>query len=191
MLLKAVFRFRALVKDFFFNFPRTLFWKAVGVHVGNRTILPKIYINWPHQVSLGSRCLIEPGVVFKFDGICQPGPSLIFGDEVFIGTLCEFNIRQGIEVGSNCLIASGCKFIDYDHGHATRLIPIGKQLNGATSKILISEDVWIGANVIVLKGVTIGKGAVIAAGTVLTKSVGPFEIWAGVPGRKIRDRPRG
>jgi acetyltransferase-like isoleucine patch superfamily enzyme len=50
--------------------------------------------------------------------------------------------------------------------------------------------VWIGANVIVLNGVTIHRGAIIAAGSVLTKSVGLFEIWGGAPAKKLKDRPQ-
>ena len=50
-------------------------------------------------------------------------------------------------------------------------------------------NVAIGANAVVLKGVTIGRGAIVAAGSVVTRSVGPYEIWGGVPARKLRNRP--
>jgi len=53
------------------------------------------------------------------------------------------------------------------------------------SAIYIEEDVWFGCNVVVLKGVYIGKGAVIAAGAVVNKSIPPYEIWGGVPAKKI------
>lgn len=56
--------------------------------------------------------------------------------------------------------------------------------------ITIGQDVWLGANTVVLKGVKIGRGAIVGAGTILTKSVGEYEIWAGVPGKYIRTRPR-
>ena len=52
----------------------------------------------------------------------------------------------------------------------------------------IGRDVWIGYGAIISRGVTIGEGAVIAAGAVVTKDVPPFEVWAGVPARKLRDR---
>ena len=154
-------------------------------------LLPHVFITWPHQISFGEKCSIEHETYFKFDGIWHSVPHLVFGNEVFIGVGCEFNIRQGIEVGSHSLIASGCKFIDHDHGFDLRTIPIGKQETGDDAKIVLEEDVWVGANVVVLKGVTIRQGAIIAAGSVLTKSVGAFEIWGGVPARKLRDRPAG
>lgn len=54
--------------------------------------------------------------------------------------------------------------------------------------VTIEEDVWCGANVTILKGVAIGKGSVIAAGAVVTKNVGEYEIWGGTPARKIKNR---
>ena len=54
--------------------------------------------------------------------------------------------------------------------------------------MIIEPDVWCGANVTILKGVHIGKGSVIAAGAVVTKNIGEYEIWAGVPAKKIRNR---
>lgn len=56
------------------------------------------------------------------------------------------------------------------------------------ARVYLEDNVWLGANVVVLTGVTIGAGAVVAAGAVLTKPVPPFEIWGGVPARKIGDR---
>ena len=55
-------------------------------------------------------------------------------------------------------------------------------------KVVIGDDVWIGANAIILAGVHIDNGAIIGAGSVVTKDVASCEIWAGNPGRKIKDR---
>ena len=56
------------------------------------------------------------------------------------------------------------------------------------AEIILENNVWLGVNVTVLKGVTIGSGAIVAAGAVVTKSIGPNEIWGGVPARKIKSR---
>ncbi|GAB4556465.1 MAG: hypothetical protein Tsb007_14790 [Rhizobacter sp.] len=186
---RAIFRLRAHGRLYVTDALRTAWWGALGMHIGRGTTLPRIHATWPHQVSLGHNCTLEHDVYFKFDGIYQLGPSLRFGDTVFIGAGCEFNIRVGIRVGSNALIASGCRFVDHDHGFSSRAIPMGQQTDGIESPIVIEDDVWIGANTVVLKGVTIRRGAVVAAGSVLTHSVGAYEIWGGVPARKLKDRP--
>ena len=54
--------------------------------------------------------------------------------------------------------------------------------------IVLEDDVWLGVNVVVLKGVTIGRGAVVGAGAIVTKSIPACEIWAGVPARKVGTR---
>ena len=142
-------------------------------------------MTWPHQVQIGKNCVLESEIYFKFDGIWCPGPSIVIGDNVFIGRGCEFNIRKRISVGRECAIASGCKFIDHDHGITGIMID---ETLGAEEEIKIGDHVWLGCNVLVLKGVTIGNSAVVAAGAVVTKSIPHGEIWAGVPAKKISTR---
>ena len=167
---------------------RTLYWKSLGMRVGSGTLLPRIYVTWPHQVSLGAHCFLERGIQFKFDGPWYPGPSIIIGDGVWIGAGCEFNIHKKVEIGERAMIAAGCRFIDTDHGFTDRTLPMIKQPT-IKSPIRIEDDVWLGANVLVLKGVTIGRGAIVGAGAVVTKSIPGFEIWAGVPAKKMGVRP--
>jgi acetyltransferase-like isoleucine patch superfamily enzyme len=156
---------------------------------GSGTALPKMDVTWPRQVVFGASCAIEPGSRFKFDGIYASGPSIVFADSVFRGANCEFNIRKRLSVGAHCLIASNCYFVDHSHGFNSRAVPIGAQSDGMESVIVLGDDVWIGANVVVLKGATIGHGAIVAAGSVVSKAIPPFEIWGGVPARKLLDRP--
>ncbi len=167
---------------------RTARWRMLGMQIGPGTFLPDVHVTWPHQVSLGENCTLEHNIYFKFDGIWAPGPSIIIHDRVFIGFGCEFNVRQRVEIGADCLIASGCKFIDHDHGSSRRDIPMNQQTDGGEGEIVIAADVWIGANAVVLKGVRIGRGSIVAAGAVVTKEIGQYEIWGGVPARKIGER---
>jgi acetyltransferase-like isoleucine patch superfamily enzyme len=166
---------------------RTAWWRAQGLQVGTGTLLPKCHVTWPHQVSLGANCTLEHDIYFKYDGIWAPGPSIVIRDRVFIGFGCEFNVRRRVEIGSDSLIASGCKFIDHDHGTAPG-VPMREQTAGAEAEIVLEEDVWLGVNVVVLKGVRIGRGAIIAAGAVVTRDVPSQEIWGGIPARKIAER---
>lgn len=154
--------------------------------VGARTIVSRIQVTWPHQVKIGRDCLLEADVYFKFDGIHKPGPSISIGDCTFIGRGCEFNIAGRIDIGNHCLIASGSKFIDHDHGTDTKSLMRVQAC--PTSSIKIGDDVWIGANAIVLRGVSIGTGAIIAAGAVVRSDVKAYDIVGGVPAKVIRSR---
>lgn len=165
------------------SFLRKKYYQIQGMKIGKNTIISKVYCTWPHQVSLGINCTIEQNVYFKYDNMWKEGPSIIIGDNVFIGTSCEFNITKKISIGSNSLIASGVRFIDHDHGmELDRLMC--KQSSPAES-IIIEDNVWIGANVTILKGVKIEEGSVVAAGAVVRKSIMTNEIWGGVPAKKI------
>ena len=173
------------------NDPRALLrraaWSLQGAQFGAGTRVPLLHMTWPHQVAVKTNCVLEPNIYFKYDGHWMPGPSIIIGDRVFIGTGCEFNIRNRILVGNDSLIASGCRFIDHDHAMNMHQGPMNQQ-PCPNAPIILEEDVWLGVNVVVLKGVTLGRGCVIGAGAIVTKSVPPYEIWAGVPARKISSR---
>jgi acetyltransferase-like isoleucine patch superfamily enzyme len=184
---RAMFRLRAHASRAVAHL-RTAWWRMQGMHVGAGTLLPRAHVTWPHQVLLGAYCALEHDIYFKFDGIWAPGPTIRIGDRVFIGFGCEFNVRRGMTIGADCLIASGCKFVDHDHATARRDVPMNAQADGAEAEIILERDVWLGATVIVLKGVRIGEGAIVAAGAIVTKTIGAYEIWAGVPARKIGER---
>ena len=165
---------------------RKIVYRLRGMKIGSGIILPPLQMTWPHQVDIGNNCKLERNIFFKYDGIWKPGPSILIKDRVFIGTGCEFNIDKGISIGEDSLIASGCRFIDHDHGAALNMLmnvqpSVGKQIS-------IGKNVWLGCNVIILKGVEIGDGAIVAAGAVVNKSIPSKEIWGGVPAKKIGDR---
>ena len=183
---KIIFRIRFKFLNYYKFFFYKTYWLILGMKIGSKTNLKKLNVTWPHQVSIGSYCTLENGIVFKFDGIWQKGPLIKIADNVFIGKDCEFNINCGITIKSHSNISSGCKFIDHNHG-----IKLGSLIGIQPPKkkeILIEEDVWLGVNVIVLNGVVIGKGAVIGAASVVTKSIPTNEIWAGIPAKKINYR---
>lgn len=168
------------------SFFRKIILRFQGMKIGNGVDIPKIYTIWPHQVSIGKNCILERGIYFKYAGIWSKGPSIFIEDEVFIGAGCEFNINCGIRISKYSNIASGCKFVDHDHGtEAGKLI--GPQ-QSVKAEILLKEDVWLGCNVVVLKGVCIGEGSIVAAGAVVTKSIPANQIWGGVPAKFIKNR---
>src|SRR4051812_3592295 len=94
---------------------RKVYWSAQGLRVGRGTVLPRLAITWPHHVRIGVDCRLESGTAFKFDGPWRPGPGIVIGDRVFIGSCCEFNVQGRVTIGDDALIGSGCRFIDHDH----------------------------------------------------------------------------
>jgi acetyltransferase-like isoleucine patch superfamily enzyme len=183
---KLFFRLRECCTTWLLRPLRLAYWSFQGMKIGKGTRFSSLYVTWPHQVSIGRKCRIEHDVYFHFDNIYQPGPSILIGDGCFIGSGCEFNISLRIEIGNYCQIASGTRFVDHNHGTAFGTL-IFEQLC-TSSKISIGEDVWIGANAVILEGVEIGSGAVVAAGAVVTRPVPSNAIVAGVPARIIRYR---
>ncbi len=165
---------------------RKTFLRCLGAHIGRGTIIPPCCMPWPHQVWLGKDCRLEPGIYFKFDWYWKTGPNIVIGDRVFIGRNVEFNIQGRIEIGNDCLIASGCVFVDHDHG--VRLAERISDQPSQIGQIILGKDVWIGANSVILKNARIDDGAIIGAGSVVTKPIPAKEIWAGNPARKLRDR---
>lgn len=190
-------RFRELMRKMFFRVRERsstliagnlwrIYWTFQGMQVGRDTVLPRLLVTWPHQVKIGQRCVVEPDVYFKFDGICKPGPNIIIGDHTFVGRGCEFNVTRQVVVGKHCLIASGAKFIDHDHGTEYGSL-MGPQPSTA-SAILLGDDVWVGSNAIILQGVRIGSGAIVAAGAVVRTDVGEYDVVGGVPARVLKNR---
>jgi acetyltransferase-like isoleucine patch superfamily enzyme len=163
---------------------RHLYYSLRGARIGHGTRLPRVQMVWPHQVSIGARCILQNDIFFNFDHYWVPGPSIILGDRCFVGRGCEFNIREKLVIGADCLIASGCTFVDHDHG-----MSLDTAMNAQpcmSQPIIIENNVWIGAGCIILKGTKVGQNAVIGAGSLLNKSVPPGEVWAGVPAKFIK-----
>jgi len=172
------------LKQFF----RKKYWTFLGLSgASTAKYLGKINCLWPHKVLLGNNCHIEDGVLLwikhPFEGFSQ---GIVMGENVFIGHGCQFNCHATITIGNNCMIGATSVFADVNHLHAKDKLICAQGLD--MQPIVLEEDVWIGANVKVLRGVTIGKGAIVAAGAVVNKSIPPFEIWGGVPAKKIGER---
>ncbi|TNM63844.1 acyltransferase [Aliirhizobium smilacinae] len=116
--------------------------------------------------------------------------ALIRGD-FELGTNCSVNayacISGKVRCGNGVRIASLASIVGFNHGFDDPNTPINDQPHEIKG-IVIGDDVWIGANAVILDGVTIGNGAVIAAGAVVNKDVAPLAIMAGVPAKLVRHR---
>jgi acetyltransferase-like isoleucine patch superfamily enzyme len=115
------------------------------------------------------------------------GTEILIGRNTRIHGSC-LHARRRIFIGENCLIAGNVQIFDCD-GHDLSFPEVDSRLNtmGETSPVVIEDAVWIGTQVIVLPGVTIGRGSVVGAGSVVTHDVPPFVVAAGNPARIVKD----
>lgn len=132
-------------------------------------------------------------VLFKKLGknaVVMEGTKILYFENIEIGDYCSLNEqcylhgKGNISIGSWVRIGRNVSLLTVDHIFAERSTKIKKQ-GISISPIIIGDDVWMGANSIILKGVTIRNGAVIAAGAVVTKDVPEYAIVAGVPAKII------
>lgn len=130
---------------------------------------------------VGRRCIFYPGVWI------MPGKNLNVGDEVDFALGVLVTTGGGVNIGDRTLIGYHTQIFSSNH-----VIPPGKErIFGAGHEhkpVKIGRDVWIGANCIILPGVTVGDGAVVAAGSVITKPVDPFTIVGGNPAKLLKTR---
>jgi acetyltransferase-like isoleucine patch superfamily enzyme len=147
-------------------------------------------IGWPRlthrngKLVVGDSCFLGAGV-FKV----TEGAEIRIGDRVLINNGFVISANELIEIGADSLIGEYVSIRDADHAFSRRDIPIS--LQGFTSApIRIGEDVWIGRGAVILKGIEIGRGAVIGANSVVTHDVAPYDIVVGAPARRVRSRPQ-
>ena len=136
--------------------------------------------------SCGENVTIAGACSMKIGEGWHIGNNVAIGENAtFWSTIAELRIGSDVMFGPNCTIMTG------DHRTDQVGAPMRKAVgdDAATQKtVIIENDVWIGAGVIILKGVTIHEGSIIADGAVVTKDVDPYCIYGGVPARKIKER---
>lgn len=153
------------------------------------------------RVDLAEHCFVAPSAVLiaahgkrirvgarsSIAAECFLHGPVELGDDVSLNARCHIDGgTKGVRIGDSTRIAEGCRLVAFDHG----MDPAAEvRAQRCTSEgIEIGKDVWIGAGVGVVDGVTIGDHAVVGMGSVVTRSVADWEIVAGSPARKIGDR---
>ena len=158
-MLKKLLVFYRKLRSFFMLFKSKLLRRDLEIGFGT-TFRGKVHVSRKNKIVIGNNCYF--------------GPNVYFGSNV--------NIKNDVLVGPNVSFVGGDHKID---GIKSPIIRSGRDVMKTTN---IDDNVWIGFGAIVLHGVSISTGSVIAAGSVLTKDTGVNEIWGGNPAKLIRKR---
>lgn len=160
-----------------------------------RVINPKLILEAGAKID--PRAFIARGgrVVVGQDSIVRAGAMLLpsrgeihIGQRTSLNQYVVLNGEGGISIGDDVMIAAFVSIFAANHQYKRADMLIREQGMYSKGGIVINNDVWIGTHSVILDGVTIGVGSVIAAGTVVTKNVEPYSIMAGVPARLIGRR---
>ena len=197
---KCLYHAHKLVSNFISGLARFVYWtpafKGRVNQCGKRLYLYSglPFVSGPLMIKLGNDCRISGQTTFS--GCTQPTPDgsqplLNIGNNVDVGWQSTIAVGQKVVLSDNVRIAGGAFLFGYS-GH-----PLNAKRRAAgegddqeqIGSIILEKDVWLGTNVTVKGGVTIGEGTVIAAGSVVTKSIPPFSIAAGNPARVVGQIP--
>ncbi len=126
----------------------------------------------------GKNVNIEKGAVF--------GKNIHLGDNSGIGMRAQ--IENHVTIGKNVMMGPDCMIFTRNHEYSDTNIPMCKQGFSEYKPVVIGDDVWIGARVIILPGVIVGAGSIIGAGSVVTKNVEEYTIVGGNPAHFIKER---
>jgi len=175
-------------------FARKLLWiepvlRSVCESVGKGLRAERLpYMRGHGRIRLGDRVNLSGRSCFYFMHVPGELPVIEIGNQVFIGNGCTFSAGSRISVGDHCLVSTCVRIHDND-GHPLdsdrrrRGEPIR---NDEIAPVVIEENVWIGASATILKGVRIGRNAVIGAGAVITQDVPPDSVVAGNPAQVVK-----
>lgn len=176
-------------------YKRSKFRKLATCRVGSNSSVNFRRVAGRRGVSLmiGSSSMVDSGISYD-----REGAMVTIGDRTFMAG-SSIVCAEKIDIGNDVLISWGCTIVDHNShalDWASRKNDVvawaqdKKDWSGVKiSPVRICDRAWIGFNVIILKGVTIGEGAIVGAGSVVTKDVPPYTMVAGNPAKVIREIP--
>jgi acetyltransferase-like isoleucine patch superfamily enzyme len=147
------------------------------------------YLQGKGRIVLGERVRLSGKSSFGFGRPIGVMPELVIGDGTFVGHGCGFSVGRSVRIGKHCLLAGGVHVFDMD-GHPLDAAErrAGKPTPAdAIAPVVIGDDVWVGAGAYILKGVTVGDRAIVAAKAVVTKDVPSDCVVAGNPARVVKE----
>ncbi len=167
-------------------------YPGVDIHPSAKVNFRGVQLRAGNSLAIGEGSIFEGSIVGEREGV-----SITIGRNTFIGA-SVIACAARIEIGDDVLISWGCVIVDHNSHSilwSQRQNDVkdwyqnaGKDWTNVVVKpVRIGDKAWLGLNVIVLKGVEIGEGAIVAAGSVVTKSIPPWTMAAGNPARVVRE----
>lgn len=123
-----------------------------------------------------------------FDALCNPYPNLRIGQRSQVGIGCHFSLNAPVTVGDDVVFGHYVRIITDTHELGPSIRRCGERI---PLPVVVEDGVWLASNVVLLPGVTIGRGSVVASGAVVSRDVPPNCIVGGVPARVLRTLPEG
>lgn len=141
-----------------------------------------------YGVVIGNNVSILKGTIIECTGVINDlGEGITIGNNVGIAQNCFIQVRGNVIIGNNVIFGPNVSIFSENHNYSSLELPISVQ--GVTRKgVIINDGVWLGTRTIIMDGVSIGEGSIVAAGSVVTKDVPPFTIVGGVPANIIKKR---
>lgn len=138
------------------------------------------------RIVIGERVVIDAFVKIKPAG---GSGDVIIGPDSVINSGCVLYTGNGIRLGAGVAVAANCTFAPVNHEYRKRDVPIAKQgFCESKGGIVVGDDVWIGANCVLLDGTEIGEGCVIAAASLVRGKLEAYGVYGGNPLRKLGER---
>ena len=173
-----------------------LIWKLSAKklhHLGEGSNVGADFQLWgPEYMTIGKNFCAGKGLNLQaWDSYAgeQFHPELTIGDNVVLTDYIQISCADQVQIGNNVLVGQSSFISDNGHGNTDletlKIPPMQRKLH-IKGPVIIEDDVWIGRCVTILSGVHVGKGAVIAAGSVVNKDVPPYSVVGGVPARIIK-----
>ncbi len=139
------------------------------------------------KLVVGADCAIDSFVKVKFAG---GRGDVVVGDRSHINSGTVIYSGNGVTIGNDVLVAANCTFAPANHEYARREVPMARQrFRLSKGGIIVEDDVWIGANCVILDGSVLRRGVIVGAMTLVRGELEAYAIYGGTPVRLLRRRP--
>jgi acetyltransferase-like isoleucine patch superfamily enzyme len=151
-------------------------------------LVPPLEVYGPQHVSIGSHVHVGAGSWFY---VANERARLDIGDGTRMSGLCVLSAAQHVRLGRSVLLGRNVYIADHIHGVERPGVPIFEQELEKIAPVEVGDYAWLGQNVVILPGVTVGAGAVVGANSVVGADVAPRTVVVGAPARVVRELPGG